>query len=343
LEQRKRVKPFYDLLENGEVFSSRLFLYARTLVRLADESAKPDAERLGGYNAARIPDWKRWLFADLPINEPLEIRKLTDSLASFEDELGSKNELVIKVLAGKRPAERAQELVRGSRLGNVAARRYLADCGSRAIQQLNDPMIDLARIVDAPGRDVRAQLLDNIGEQIRREKLRIAIATQAVAGPDAYPDATGTLRLSFGTVTKLDEQMENDPVFWTLTSLFWRLQDRPLVAPPKMHSALEPRSLRVQRPLKFDTPFSFESDADGTFGNSGSPVLNRRGEQIGVVSRGPYEAMRLTYEYDAKRSRFSGVHMAGIFEILLNVYGAIELVRELTGPEEDGRAVARSK
>jgi len=333
LERHKQIERLYGLLEDGEAFSTKLFSFARALVRLADETAKPDAERLDGYNEADLPALKRWLFAETPIDEGLGIRMLTDSLALFEEEAGSDNEWVRKVLAGKRPAERAFELVRGSRLGDVNVRRAIAESDQRAFAALNDPMIALARLVDQPAREVRTEVDDDIGERAYREHLRIAAAVRAVAGRDTYPDATGTLRLSFGRVTKLESRMQDNPTYRTLTELFWSLQDRSPIAPSQIHSALEPRSIRVRRGLKFDTPFLFESDVDGSFGNSGSPVLNQRGQQIGVQTRGPREALYLTYEYDGQRCDGMGTHMAGIVEVLVNVYGALELVRELTGPE----------
>ncbi len=357
LEKRQQVERCFSLAEEGAAFSTRLFSFARALVRLADETTKPDAERLYGYNEARLADLKRWLFAEISIDPPLEIRKLTDSLTSFEKALGGKDDLVVMVLAGKRPAERAEELVRGSRLGDAGVRRALADGGSCAVAKSNDPMIDLARLVDEPSRLVRGVFCDDIGEQIRAERFRVAAAMRAVAGPDAYPDATGTLRLSFGRITNIDLGTQECPIFRitnidpgtpeypifsTLTSLFWSLQERPPVAPAQIHSALEPRSIRVHRPLKFDTPFVFETDADGTFGNSGSPVLNRQGRQIGVLSRGPYQAMSCTYEYD-QRHHGGAIHMAGVVEVLLNVYGALELVGELTEADENPGSLARSK
>jgi Peptidase S46 len=332
-ERKDRVERSYELLEGGEAFDGRLFDFARVLVRLADETAKPNAERLEAYSEANLPSLERWLFAELPIHEELEIRKLADSLTMFEEEAGSNNELVRKVLAGKRPVDRAIELVRDSRLGDVKVRRALAEGGQRAINTSKDPMIALVRLVDAPARKLRSDVDDDIGERVYREHLRITAAVRAVSGPDAYPDATGTLRLSFGQVAKHDSQTQSDSIYWTLTDLSWSLRERPPIAPSQIRSALEPRSLRVRSGLKFDTPFLFESEVDGSWGNSGSPVLNRRGEQIGVLSRGPRESLYLMYEYDSQRSREMVVHMAGIVEVLVNVYGALELERELTAGE----------
>jgi hypothetical protein len=108
--------------------------------------------------------------------------------------------------------------------------RTLAEGGRGAAASSNDPMIALARLLDPQTRKVRSELFDDIGEQVRREHLRIAAAIRAVNGPDAYPDANGTLRLSFGRIKKLDAQTNADSTFWTLTYLFWSLQDR---SPPR--------------------------------------------------------------------------------------------------------------
>jgi hypothetical protein len=340
LEQQKQVERSYALLECGEAFDGRLFYFAGVLVRLAAETAKPNAERLEAYSEAKLPSLERRLFAELPIHEELEIRKLADSLTMFQEEAGGNNDLVRKVLAGKRPVDRAIELVRDSRLGDVKVRRALAAGGLRAINNSKDPMIALARLVDAPARKLLSEVVDDIGERAYREHLRIAAAVRAVSGPDAYPDATGTLRLSFGRVTKLDSQTQSDSIYWTLNDLFWWLRERPPVAPPHLHSALEPRSPRARgwstpagaRP-KFDTPILFLGDLDASFGNSGSPILNRQGKQIGVLSLSMPDAHYLTYDYDPQRCRWGATHMAGVVEVLLNVYGALGLVGELTAAE----------
>jgi hypothetical protein len=329
LERHKQVQRLYGLLEDGEAFATKLFSFARVLVRLADETGKPDAERLPSYSDARLPFLKRWLFADLPIDEGLEIRMLADSLTLFEEEADSDNVWVRKVLAGKRPGERALELVRGSQLGDVNVRRAIAEGGQRAFAALNDPMIALARLVDEPAREVHTEVDDNIGERAYQEHLRIGAAVRAVAGRDTYPDATGTLRLSFGRVTKLESRMQDNPICWTLTDLFWSLQEHSPVNKAQQPGDLAPRSERVRGRLKFDTPFLFQGDQDASYGNSGSPVLNARGELIGVLSTCMGDGQYLTFEHDWKRCRWESTHMAGIIEVLLNVYGALELVREL--------------
>jgi Peptidase S46 len=334
--QRKQVENPHLWLEEGQAFYSRLFYFAQELVRLADESPKPDAERLDGYHEADLRTLKRWLLADLPANEALEIRMLANSLTCFEQDMGS-NELVRKVLAGRQPGERAAELVHGSRLGNVVVRRALLEGGRTAIAASNDPMIALAKLVDGPSRQVRERY-DDIREHIFQERLRLALAIRAVAGPDAYPDATQTLRLSFGRIINPDPG--ESPIFWPLTSLWQSLRDRPSIAPPQIQGPLEPRSIRVRRQLNFDTPFLFECEADISFGNSGSPVLNRQGKFIGILYRGPDETCFLTYEYDQRLSHTSAIHIASVFEVLVNVYGALELAEELGGPKEKESSVA---
>ena len=153
-------------------FNSELFEIARTLVRLAEESRKPNAERLREYGEAGLESLKQQLFSEAPIYADLEIVKLADSLGMLIELLGADNDLVQKVLAGKSPQERAAELVKGSKLADVDMRKKLAEGGKKAIDESKDPMIELARLVDAPARAVRKTYEEKVEEPQRQAYAR---------------------------------------------------------------------------------------------------------------------------------------------------------------------------
>ncbi len=184
-----------SLLESGQAFNSKLFEIARTLVRLAEESQKPNNARLREYSEANLPALEQELYSDAPIYDDLEALKLGDSLGMYAEMKGMQNELVEKVLAGKSPDARAEELVRGTKLKDVAERKRLAKGGIKAIEASSDPMILLARLVDPESRRLRSIYDNQVNEPRRQAYAKIAQARFAVYGKNVYPDATFTLRL----------------------------------------------------------------------------------------------------------------------------------------------------
>jgi hypothetical protein len=187
----------YSLLEGAQAFDSSLFEYARTLVRLADETAKPNAERLREYSEAGLESLKLELFSAAPIYDDLETIKLADSLSLLAESLGADNELVRKVLAGSSPRKRAAELVEGCTLKGADARKQLAEAGRKGIEASKDPMIQLAKLVDPDARRLRKIRDEQVREVQRQAYAKIAKARFAIFGTGLYPDATFTLRLAF--------------------------------------------------------------------------------------------------------------------------------------------------
>ena len=170
------------LLEEGRAFRCRQFQIARTLVRMAEEDGKPNAERLREYRQSNRESLEQMLFSEAPIYDDLETLKLADGLSMFVTEAGADNELVVKVLDGKSPRDRAAELIQGSRLKDVAVRRELAKGGKAAIEASKDPMIQLALLVDGPARKVRRTLEEQVDEPLRQAYAKIAKARFAVSG-----------------------------------------------------------------------------------------------------------------------------------------------------------------
>jgi hypothetical protein len=313
------------LLESGSAFRSKLFEVARTLVRLAEESQKPNATRLREYSEAGLESLKAELFSDAPIYEDLETLELGDSLSMYAEMKGMENDLVRKVLAGKSPDARAAELVRGTKLKNVEERRRLAAGGMSAIEASTDPMILLARMVDPEARRLKAIYDNQVDEPRRQAYAKIAQARFAVYGKNIYPDATFTLRLSFGQVKGHEENEKQIPWVTTIGGAFTHAADHENQDPFRL-----PTSWTQQKAqLNLSTPLNFVNTADIIGGNSGSPVVNRAGELVGIIFDGNLQSLVLDYIYTDERARALAVHSQGIAEALKKIYHADRLVSEL--------------
>jgi hypothetical protein len=314
-----------QLLEGGHAFLSKKFEIARLLVRLAEESAKPNADRLREYRQSNLESLHLMLFSEAPIYDDLETIKLADSLSLFMEIAGADNELVQKVLDGKSPRARAAELVRGSRLADVAVRKQLAEGGVKAIESSDDPMIRLARLVDEPARRVRKSYEDKVEEPLRQAYAKIADARFALEGTSVYPDATFTLRLAFGQVKGYTDLGVQLPPWTTLGGAYRHAAE---------HGNRDPFALpqswtdRKQR-LNLDTPLNFVLTADIIGGNSGSPVVNRRGELVGIIFDGNLESLVWDFVYTEETGRAIAVHSSAIREALRKIYDDQKLADEL--------------
>jgi len=314
-----------DLLEGERAFSTSLFDIARTLVRLAEESRKPNADRLREFSESQLEQLKQQLFSPAPIYDDLEIAKLTDSLSFYAGVQGEDDELVRKVLAGKSPADRAAELVQGTRLKDVAVRKQLADGGLAAIEASSDPMIQLARLVDPPARELRKTYEEKVQEPRRQAYAKISNARFALYGTSTYPDATFTLRLAFGEVKGYVQQGKQIPWSTNFGGLYERAAQHDSIAPFN----LPQRWVQRKSSLNLSTPFDFVNTADIIGGNSGSPVVNREGQLVGIVFDGNLQSLVLDYTYTDKEARAIAVDSAAIVEALRKVYGANWLLTEL--------------
>lgn len=315
----------YDLLEDGSAFNTELFSIARLLVRLAEESGKPNADRLREYRESNLESLKQYLFSTAPIYPDLEIVKLGDSLGMYMELAGADNDLVRKVLAGKSPQERAASLIEGTRLADVALRRKLAEGGKKAIEESDDPMIQLARLVDGPARTLRKTYEEKVDEPMRQAYARLADARFAVLGTDTYPDATFTLRLAFGQVKGYRDQGQRLPPWTTLGGAYRHAEIHGSRAPFAL-----PRSwLEHKNALVLDTPLNFVATPDIIGGNSGSPVVNRKGEIVGIIFDGNLQSLVWDFVYTEEQGRAIAVDSRGILESLRKVYNANRLVEEL--------------
>jgi hypothetical protein len=317
----------FRFIEGGLAFNSVLFQKAKTLLRLGDESAKPNGERLREYRESNLPSLKQDLYSEAPIYEDLEIVTLADSLSNLL-EMAPNDALVHQVLAGKSPQERASELVRGTKLGDVAVRKALGEGGKAAVDASNDPMIQVARMVDARARELRKQYDDNIAEVLRQSYAKIANAQFKTSGGETYPDATFTLRLSYGTVKGFTEN--GQAVSWDteVGGTFAHAAEHGNEGEFKL-----PASWMAKKSLLDNdkTPYNFVMTADIIGGNSGSPVVNRNNEFVGIIFDGNIQSLPWDYQFDDRVGRAVAVHSAGILDALRKVYGVNALVKELTG------------
>jgi hypothetical protein len=317
----------YSLYERGTAFNTELFRIARMLVRLGDESAKPNADRLPEFAEAGLDSLKQQLFSEAPIYTDLEIAKLTDSLSYLLERGGAENALVKQIMADTSPGSRAAELINGTKLADVSLRKQLAEGGASAIAASDDPMIALARLVDQPARKLRTTYENNIEEPLRQAYAKVAKARFAIEGDSTYPDATFTLRLAFGQVKGYTEQGKKMPPWTTLGGTYPHAEEHGSVPPFK----LPERWIEDKDKLDPETPFNFVSTADIIGGNSGSPVVNRAGEIVGIIFDGNIQSLVLDFVYSDQQARAISVHSAAIVETMRKLYGAEKLADELTG------------
>ena len=328
----KEIGPRYSFLERGLAFDSSLFGVARTLVRLAAERAKPNADRLREYRDSALESLQLQLFSAAPTYPELEMAKLGRSLA-FWQKKAPDDPLLARILRGRTPEFAARDLVGASKLADVAARQQLADGGLPAIERSEDPLIKLALAVDADARALRKRYEDEVEAVDTVQYGLIAKAQFAERGASTYPDATFTLRLSYGRILGIPADPAANapaiPPFTTVGGAFDHAKSHgdqpPYDLPPSWIAA------RDAGRLKLDTPFNFISTADIIGGNSGSPVVDRDNKVVGLIFDGNVDSLVLDYAYDDRKARAVSVDARAIVAALRTVYDADDLARELTG------------
>ena len=326
--------PLYNYLEQERpsiigyrqprAFVGDLFKYARLLLRAVDERAKPNGERLPQFRDSARESLELELFSTEPIYDDYEILLLTDSLTDFATQFGEGNSLVQKVLAEKSPHARAAELVSGTKLKDVAVRRELYSKDAAALQAAHDPMLDLARLIDGPAREAR-KTYDAQEEIEKQAYAEIARARFAIEGTGSFPDATFTLRLSYGTVRGYEQDGKQIPAFTDFVGLYQRSAEHDNKPP----FDLPQRWIDKKANLNLATHFDFVSDADIIGGNSGSPVVNKDNEFVGIIFDGNIQSLVLDCIYTNTQARAVSVDSAAIIEALRKVYDAGALANEL--------------
>ncbi len=313
------------MLEGGDGFGTGLFGIARALLRNGDEALKPNGERLPEFQATSRISLELDLFSEEPVYKDLEMLRMTNALTFLCGKLGAADPLVVKILAGKSPAERASELVRGTGLHEVALRKKLYAGGKEVVAASGDPMIALARLVDEEARALRAES-EARGEIISQAHRSISKARFAMQDDSTYPDATFSLRLSYGTVKGYEEAGAQVPFQTDFQGMRERHEAQGGVEPFDFTARWE----AAAPGLDPRTPLNFVSTNDITGGNSGSPVVNRAGELVGLVFDTNAPGLVSDFAYTDERGRCVSVHPAGMLEVLRDVYGAERVLAELS-------------
>ena len=312
----------YIWIEAGAGFNSALFNYARTLVRGAAERAKPNTERLREYRDAALPRVAQRLAAPVPVYPQLEKLTLSFSLERMREWLGPDAPIVRQLLAKDSPDTLAARLIDGSKLADPALRKQLWDGGQAAVEASHDPMIELARAIDAQARAVRKRYEDQVEAPVDAASEKIARLRFGLLGTSEPPDATFTLRLNFGTVQGWQENGTAVEPFTHLARLFERATGQdPFRIPDSW--------LAVKAGLDPATPFNLSTSNDIIGGNSGSPLIDAHGRVVGLIFDGNIHSISGDYWYDSELNRAVAVDPTIIFEALRKVYKAKELLTEM--------------
>jgi hypothetical protein len=317
-----------DAIMGRSLASAPEMTTARTIVRYVAEKEKPNEKRLEEFRESNLKSLEFSLFSPAPIYPALEKITIADSFRDMVEKLGADDSFVKKVLAGKSPEERANELVDGTKLKDVAFRKELVSGGVKAVEESTDPMIALARQTDPELREIRKWRADNVESVDKLNGALIAKALFAVKGKDRYPDATFTLRLAFGPAKGYMDNGKKVPFETTWAGMYTHSEEhggKPPYDLPK--SYLEARS-------KVDpkTPVNFVTTADTTGGNSGSPAVNEKGELVGLLFDGNIQSLGNDVVYTEDVARSVCVHTAAIMETLRKVYDAGAVADELEKP-----------
>jgi hypothetical protein len=304
--------------------NNQLYGIAQTLVQMAAEDQKPNGERLSEFADSNRKSLELQLFSKAPVYKKLEQVILGDMISRAVEIHGGDNELIKKILDGKKPMDRAAEIINNTKVDNVSFRKKLSDGGQKAIEECDDPLIQLAILLDADDRKYR-KIGEEISEIERQAYAQIAEALFATRGTTTYPDATFTLRLAFGIVKGYEENGKTVPAWTTIGGAYEHEKVHKGKPPWKMPASW----VTNKNKLNMNTPFNFVSTADIIGGNSGSPVVNKNLELVGLIFDGNIQSLTGDYAYTDKQSRATSVHSSVIREALEKVYKADRIVQEL--------------
>jgi hypothetical protein len=311
----------YELLESGPATGSDLYRYARALVRSAAERQKPNSERLPDFTDSRLALLEKEVTDAKPIDPRLEQLELEFWLTKVREYLTA-DAPETRLMLGKDSPEQLSRRLASSRLIDPAYRKQLWEGGQAGIDASDDPLIRYVAATDAAARAVRKSYQERVGGPVERAQARLAKVRFAVYGTSISPDATFTLRLSYGKISGWTAHDQTVPSFTYFKGLYARATDQPPFQ-------LTQRWIDAQPKLNPNTVFDISSTTDIVPGNSGSPLINARGEVIGAIFDGNTYMLGGAFAYDGRLNRAVSVSTAAITEALEKVYDDPELVKEL--------------
>jgi hypothetical protein len=333
MDVQKQIYLPLTYLERRAGFRGDLAGIARALVRVAEEKTKPNGDRLREYRESALPSLEQDLFSTAPIYKSLETVVLADSLAEMKEKMPN-NPVVSRVLNGKTPADLAKSLIESTKLDDVAFRKQLYAGGQTAIKASTDPLIVLMRDIDPEARAGRKQYDDQVDAVVRRDGGVVAQIRFATEGSSMYPDATFTLRLSYGAVRSYTEDGQGTmpkgtklPYFTTMGEAYEHAAQHGNKDPYELPASW----MNAKSKVNLSTSLNAVETADIIGGNSGSPVVNTSGEVVGIIFDGDIQSLPWNFVYDDAIGRSIQVDSRGILEALRNIYGASALADELTG------------
>jgi hypothetical protein len=308
-------------------YSGHLTSYARILVRAAVEKSKPNGDRLREFRDSALPSLEQQLFSSAPIYKTVETANLALSFTLMKEALGADDAATKAALDGESPEGAAKAAISGTKLDDVAIRKQLYEGGKAAVDASTDPLIVLMRNVDSEARAARKRFDDEVDAVVRRDGATIARARFAQTGFTQPPDATFTLRLSYGTIKGYEENGKKIPPFTDFAGAFKHAEEHG----DKPPFDLAPSWPKMKAKLNLATPLNYVSTADIIGGNSGSPTVNKAGEVVGIIFDGNIQSLVLDFYYDDRQARAVSVDSRGIIAALRKIYGADALADELTG------------
>ena len=324
--ERER-RPAYTHWRFQQLRGSTLAGLGVALVRYIQERQKPDPQRLDGYHDSQLPALELNLFSPAPIYPGMEEALLGDALQESLERLGASDPFIVTVLKGHPPAGVARDATSKTVLADPAARKAIAAEGSAGLASSTDPMLVLARAAEPFLRKNEKALDDGVRSVEDPAQERIGQARFAVYGHSAYPDATFTLRLSFGAVRGYPMNGTRAPNKTTMFGLY----DRAAGFDHKPPFDLPARFMERRASVDLSTPLDFVTTNDIIGGNSGSPVVNRAGELVGLIFDGNIESLVGRFVYNDEANRAIAVHSAAIIEALRHLYDAGALADEILG------------
>jgi len=307
--------------------ASGMARFARQIVVYAAEVKKPDAQRLDGYHDSQLDELKFYLLSPAPVYPEYEEALLAWSLEESLDQLGPNDPFIKAVLDGRKPADVAAQVIRGSKMADPAFRKSLVEGGEAGVAASTDPLIALARKVDPFFRETRKMYEESVESVFESAGEKIAKARFAIYGKSIYPDATFTLRLTYGKVQGYPMNGTKAPSKTT----FYGLYDRAASFDYKAPFNLTQRFVQRKDRIDLSTPLDFVASLDIIGGNSGSPVINRNGDFVGIIFDGNIESLTGNFDYIEDTNRAVAVHSAAIIEALRKVYDAGSVANELEG------------